>query len=153
MVDVIKKTFECTSFRRLRNNDVVNLERSLKVDSRVEGHFVLWHIDVSRNIYFVEKNFHPFIDIEILPQDKEYIVPRGSVAVAGISLTVGEIQEKNMRVYLIPHTLKNTNLKFRKRNDYVNIEFDALGKYARRKTNDKKRTPITGDLLKDKGFV
>ena len=153
--DIMEKTFKTTSFSNLKNNDVINLERSLKSDLRFEGHFVLGHIDGKRKIKTIEKNNNPFIEIILNTDDKKMVVPKGSIAIEGMSLTVAEIKKNSIRAYLIPHTMKNTNLKFKRIGDWVNVEFDVFGKYVQNKVNSGKRqdTRLSEKFLAEKGFI
>jgi len=153
--DIIEKTFKTTSFFNLKNNDVINLERSLKSDLRFEGHFVLGHIDGKRKIKKIEKHNGPFIEITLDSDDRQKVVQKGSIAIEGMSLTVAEITKNSIKAYLIPHTMENTNLKFKKIGDWVNVEFDILGKYVQNKVNSDKRQDkhITEKLMAEKGFI
>lgn len=153
--DIMAETFKKTSFPRLKNNNIVNLERSLELNSRLDGHFVSGHVDSVQKIKEIRKHKKPYIDIAIAKDDRIYVVKKGSVAIDGISLTIGEICSDKIRVYIIPHTLQNTNLRFKKKGDAVNIEFDVLGKYALNAVLHKKYTPspITKEFLKNKGFI
>ena len=153
--DIMRETFLDTSFCHLRNNDVVNIERSLEWESRIDGHFVLGHVDRVQRIKAIEKHTHPYIDVTIAPDDKIYIVKKGSIAIDGISLTIGEVYKDRIRVYVIPYTLKKTNLKYKKKGDPVNIEFDILGKYIHNSVLYKKdRHPaLTKESLEKSGFI
>lgn len=153
--DLMEETFTNTSFRYIKNRDMVNIERSLGWQSRLEGHFVLGHVDGTRKIKTIRKEVHPYIDISIVPDDKIYIVEKGSIAIEGISLTIAEVYASYFRVYIIPYTLANTNLKYKKTGDQVNIEFDILGKYIHNRESYKnnKLPLVTKGLLESKGFI
>lgn len=127
--DVTEETFRKSAFRYLRHNSVVNIEKALELRSRLDGHFVLGHVDSAQKIKFMQKYHRPYIDVSIGKDDRKYIVKKGSVAIDGISLTVGEDYTNRMRLYIIPYTLANTNLQHKKIGDWVNVEFDILGKY------------------------
>ena len=131
--DIIEETFRKTSFKYLRYNDIVNIERALQWKSRIDGHFVSGHIDTVQRIKAIKKYHRPYIDISTGKNDKIYIVEKCSIAIDGISLTIGVRYESKIRIYIIPHTLLHTNLKYKKTGDRVNIEFDMLGKYLRSK--------------------
>ncbi|UCD55474.1 MAG: riboflavin synthase [Candidatus Omnitrophota bacterium] len=153
--DIMKETFLNTSFRHLKNNDVVNIESSLKWAPRIDGHFVLGHIDRIQRIKSIEKHTRPYIDVTLAPDDKIYIVKKGSIAIDGISLTIGEVYKDKVRAYIIPYTLKNTNLKYKKKGDPVNIEFDILGKYIHNSLLYKRdiKLVLTKESLKKNGFI
>ena len=153
--DIMAETFRNTSFCHLRNKDVVNIERSLEAASRIDGHFVLGHVDTVQRIKSIEKHIHPYIDVTIASDDKIYIVKKGSIAIDGISLTIGALYKDRIRVYIIPYTLKATNLRYKKKGDPVNIEFDILGKYIHNKMLRKKNrdSALTEELLKKSGFI
>jgi len=147
--DVVGNTFKRTNLKRLKISSPVNLEKALRLGDDVSGHMVSGHVDDERTIYKLQKTSDRCtLDISLLPKDEKYLVPRGAVAIDGISLTVAEVYGTFFRVYLIPHTLKNTILKFKNIRDYVNIEFDIAAKYAEKRS----AKPITQDLLRKKGF-
>ncbi|MGB2705304.1 MAG: riboflavin synthase [Candidatus Omnitrophota bacterium] len=155
LFDITEETFRNTSLRHMKADDIVNIERSLGWKARLEGHFVLGHIDGARKIRSIKKGAHPHMDITILPGDKIYVVKKGSIAIDGISLTVGALYETAVRVFLIPHTQSNTNLKHKKAGDEVNIEFDILGKYVKNRLLYGKNgsSAVTEELLKNSGFI
>lgn len=128
--DLMKETLERTSLGALGVGDYVNLELALKADSRMGGHFVTGHVDEVAVIKDItrEKNWVS-MKIGVSKANRRYIVPKGSATIEGISLTVGRVGKNDFEVYLIPYTLKITNLKFKKPGDCVNIETDILAKY------------------------
>lgn len=128
--DVIRETLSMTNLGYLKINNPLNLERSLKPDSRMGGHFVTGHIDYKGKIESMIKGSEG-IGVKIyLPEEfSNFVVKKGSVALDGISLTVAEVERKNFTVYLIPHTLKVTTLGSKKKGDSLNIETDLLAKY------------------------
>lgn len=129
--EVMEETLKLTNLGELHPNDVVNLERALKVGDRLSGHFVSGHIDAKsliRKKTFVGENLCFEI---VMPKGlNKYIVPKGSIALDGISLTVVGVSGSAFSVYTIPHTLKNTTLKYKNAGSVVNIEVDMLAKYA-----------------------
>ena len=128
---VMQETAKITNLGILKINDQLNLERSLKLGDRISGHLVQGHIDclgIIRRKTFVNNNL--CFEIAVPQSFIKYIVPKGSVAVDGISLTVVEKKANIFSVYIIPHTLKNTTLGFRQTSERVNIEFDILVKAA-----------------------
>ncbi|MDD5730933.1 MAG: riboflavin synthase [Candidatus Omnitrophica bacterium] len=129
--EVMAQTYKTTNIGSLRPLDKVNLERSLKMGDRISGHFVSGHVDcvgTIRDKRIVSGNL--CFEIAVEASFLKYILPRGSVAVDGISLTVVEKRSNTFKVYIIPHTLKNTTLSFKGHSDRVNIEFDILAKQA-----------------------
>ena len=127
--EAMPETLKITNLGILRINEKVNLERSLKVGDRVSGHFVLGHIDclgIIRRKAIVSGNLA--FEITIPVGFIKYCLPKGSVAIDGISLTIQEKRANFFSVYIIPHTLKNTTLSFKGPSDKVNVEFDMLAK-------------------------
>lgn len=129
--EMIGETIRKTDLGKLESGDKVNIERSLKVGDRMEGHFVLGHIDGTGTIIKIEK-MPKEIKLWIeLPNDlTKHVVKKGSIAVDGISLTLVDVIKNKISVCIIPHTIKITNLNSKKIGDKVNIETDILGKYT-----------------------
>lgn len=129
--DLMKETLTATTFKYVKPGDKVNLERSLKMNSRIGGHFVSGHIDGEGTIDKIVTlpNYVEF-RVTATPALTRYIVPKGSVAIDGVSLTVGAVTKKYFSVYLIPHTLTVTTFGGCKPGDKVNIETDILAKYV-----------------------
>jgi len=153
--DITEHTFKNTSLSALSPGGVVNVERALKWSSGIDGHFVLGHVDRASRIKSIKKTTGPCIDIFFSPEDRAYVVKKGSVAVDGISLTIGEVYSDAFRVYIIPYTFENTNLKNKKKNDLVNIEFDILGKYVKNMMMQSgyNTSLINDKFLKERGFI
>ncbi|MEW6009227.1 MAG: riboflavin synthase [Candidatus Omnitrophota bacterium] len=125
--DLLKETAQKTNISKLRIGEILNLESALKVGDRLSGHFVNGHIDcigIVLNKIFEDGNYK-FI-IRFPTQFRKYLVLKGSIAVEGISLTVAEIKADTFSIFIIPHTLTNTNLKFKEPSSLVNLEFDIL---------------------------
>ena len=149
--DVIGNTLERTNLKRLKPGDTVNLEGALRLGDALSGHMVSGHVDGERMIRGCRKTPKGWaLDITALPGDKKYVLPRGSIAVDGVSLTVGEVLSGSFRIFLIPHTLSNTTLRFKKKGEYVNVEFDMMAKYA---GGDNRKEAITENTLREKGFM
>ncbi len=129
--DLSPETLRTSNLGLLKRGDRVNLERSLRVDSRLGGHIVMGHVDfTSRILSFKPVGEHRELVIEV-PRDKEvYFAPKGSVAVDGISLTVNRVEAGRLSVNIIPYTYENTNLRFRKAGDLVNVEIDVIARYV-----------------------
>ncbi len=128
--DLMKETIEKTSLKEVGVGSGVNLELALKANSRFGGHFVSGHVDEMGAINKIEKAKNwVAMYISLSKANRKYIVPKGSVTIDGISLTVGKVLQSGFAVYLIPYTLKVTNLGNKKVRDSVNIETDILAKY------------------------
>ncbi len=130
--DVLPETLRVTNLGGLKSGDLVNIERALRADSRLGGHIVNGHIDGVGRIAEICRN--PLgLEIDVDRDLSRYIVAKGPVALDGISLTVGPDPEENrFRVYIIPHTWENTNLKKAVRGKEVNIEVDIIAKYVKK---------------------
>ncbi len=129
--EISAETFKRTNLGTLKRNDPVNLERALRADSRLGGHFVLGHVDfTSKILSFTPRGDHRELIISIPQNQRIYFVEKGSVAIDGISLTVNYIRGNSISINIIPHTYENTNLKKRKAGDLVNVEVDIIGKYV-----------------------
>lgn len=127
--DVVPETLRMSSLGELRKGNAVNLERSLKLGERLGGHYVLGHVEATGRLVKIEKTPKEICFWISLPKKlKDFVIPKGCIAVDGISLTVGEVKKDAFAVYLIPHTLRVTNLKNRKTRDTVNLETDILYK-------------------------
>ena len=129
--EMIDETLKKTNLGMIKPGGKVNIERSLRVGERMEGHFVLGHIDGTGKIVKIEKLPKEIKFWIELPKDlARFVVKKGSITVDGISLTLVDVTKNKISVCIIPHTLKITNLGLKKIGDKVNIETDILGKYA-----------------------
>lgn len=129
--EIVKETMDRTTLGSFKDGDSVNIERSLKLSDRFEGHIVLGHVDGVGEISDVIK-FPAEIKMWIRVKGKEmmkYLVPKGSVTVDGISLTVVDVEKYKFSVALVPHTVSKTTIGTKVRGDTVNLEFDILSKY------------------------
>jgi riboflavin synthase len=137
--DIMKETIEKTSLGKLKVNSNVNLERALKMSDRISGHFVSGHVDNMETIKnIVTGTNYSELQITICKSLSKYIVPKGSVCLDGVSLTVGEVRKTFFSVYLIPFTLDVTTLGLNKKGDKINIETDILAKYVLAGAKDPK---------------
>ncbi|MDR1011545.1 MAG: riboflavin synthase [Opitutaceae bacterium] len=133
--DVLEETRRLTSFSALKAGSAVNLERSLRFDGKVGGHFVTGHIDGLGVIEILEKRGNDYYMRVRGPEDSgRHVVHKGSIAIDGISLTVAEVGGDSLAVWLIPTTINVTNLSEKRAGDPVNLEFDLLGKYVEKLT-------------------
>ena len=130
-VDTIEETLKKTNLGQLNLNDFVNLERPLKADARLGGHFVLGHVDTTGKVESVMElsNSH-FMTISFPKNFQQYLIYVGSVAIDGVSMTVAEVTDNTFSVGIIPHTWIETVFSSKKPGDSVNLEFDVLGKYV-----------------------
>ena len=129
--ELLEETRRLTSFNELKPGSLVNLERSLKPESRLGGHFVSGHIDaLGRVEVFEPRGKDHYLRIAAPAGFGRYLVSKGSIAVDGISLTVAEVAGDAFAVWLIPHTLAMTNLREKQAGSGVNLEFDLLAKYV-----------------------
>ena len=161
--DVTQETLNRTNLGSLKNGSRVNLERAMTLSGRFGGHIVSGHIDGVGSIKSMKKDDNAIIlTIEVPRQLMKYIVEKGSVAVDGISLTVASLTDNTFSIAVIPHTLKETVLYYKKEGDKVNIENDVIGKYVERlltfkeddkeNSNDSKKSNITMEFLLKNGF-
>ncbi len=131
-VEAVEETIARTNLGFLKGGDRVNLERALSVSGRFGGHFVQGHVDGTGVIgQIVPRMRSKIMRIHTPRELMPYIVPKGSIAVDGVSLTVVEVGADWFTVSLIPYTLENTTFKWRKVGDVVNLEVDILAKYVR----------------------
>jgi riboflavin synthase len=129
--DMLQESWRRTNLQFARPGAIVNLERPLRADGELGGHFVTGHVDGLGKIVRWEKSGTDHVlDIAAPAEVMRYLIFKGSIAVDGISLTVAAVQKKTFRIWIIPHTFAVTTLRERKVGDAVNLEADLLGKYA-----------------------
>lgn len=146
--DVSPETTRVTTLGTLKLGSIVNLERPVRADSRMGGHFVQGHVDATGTIEEMREDGESFwLTIKYPPVLAAYIVRKGSIAVNGISLTVAGVDDRHFDVQIIPYTWTHTNLHSMKRGDAVNLECDILGKYVARAIE------VTGALQKGRAPV
>ncbi|WP_185881857.1 riboflavin synthase [Blattabacterium cuenoti] len=135
-----EETLRCTNLNILKIKDKVNLERSMKINERFDGHIVQGHVDTTGELLDIEnKNGSWLFSFKSKKNLAGLAVEKGSIAVNGISLTIITCTSNIFNVSIIPYTYETTNLQFMKIGDIVNIEYDILGKYVREymKSNSK----------------
>jgi riboflavin synthase len=131
--DLLEETISRTNFRHLRQDSPVNLERALRADGRLGGHFVQGHVDcVAPIIGFEAKGADFRLKIELPENSRHCVASKGSIAVNGISLTVADVLPRSFVIWIIPYTKHHTNLDRATTGDLVNLEFDVLAKYVER---------------------
>ncbi len=129
--DVLEETRRLTNFRSLAPGAPVNLERSMRTDGRLGGHFVTGHIDGTGLIEaFGPRGADHWLRVRGPSGCGRLLIHKGSIAVDGISLTVAEVDGDAFAVWIIPHTIEVTNLRASRAGDAVNLEFDMIGKYV-----------------------
>ncbi|WP_185864978.1 riboflavin synthase [Blattabacterium cuenoti] len=125
-----KETLLCTNLNYLKVNDKVNIERSISLTSRIDGHIVQGHVDTTAKIVEIYNNNGDYLFFfRIKKKLSPNMVKKGSIAINGISLTVNYCENDVFGVTIIPYTYKNTNMHCLKNGNIVNIEFDIIGKY------------------------
>ncbi|MEC0089817.1 riboflavin synthase [Paenibacillus macquariensis] len=161
--DVMPETFRKSNLKDLQMGSKVNLERAMIANGRFGGHIVQGHVDGIGRIQHVTRNQNAVV-YEITPASQnifKYIIPKGSITLDGISLTVIQVKENTFEVSIIPHTLAQTVLNHKRAGDTVNIECDVLGKYVEhllnygssRQQDDVKPSGIDMEYLAQNGFA
>ncbi|MCC6442897.1 MAG: riboflavin synthase [Armatimonadetes bacterium] len=154
--DAVAETLTKSSLGQLKAGDPVNLERALKVGGRIGGHFVQGHVDgTGRVLSFRPVSNSAIWSFSAPPGLMRYIVPKGAIAVDGISLTVVEVSEGGFTVSIIPFTVSRTNLAHKRAGEAVNLEVDILGKYVEKLLAAGRQEPsegITEAFLVSRGF-
>ena len=161
-VDVSPETVSKTTLGSIRIGDRVNLERALQLTARIDGHLVSGHIDglgVVGQKKITDNSI--LIDFAVPHHLLRYMIPKGSVAVDGVSLTINKCDDKGFEVSIIPHTAKLTKIGLKRAGDHVNIETDMIGKYVERfiagryTIDDDKKASSSIDmkLLEKTGFI
>ncbi len=141
--DVVGETIRRSVLGRLKKGDPVNLERPVRYGDRMEGHFVLGHVDgIGRVRRLIQKGKSRSLLIACERGLVPYLVEKGSITVNGVSLTLGKIEKNSFWMHLIPHTLWATNLQFLKAGSTVNLEGDILTKLAMKLLVDNPKRPV-----------
>ncbi len=154
--DVMPETLRKTNLNKLKKGSMVNLERALKLSDRLGGHIVSGHIDGIGYIKeFIAEDNATWITIETSREIIKYIIPKGSIAIDGTSLTVVDVSDNCFRVSIIPITKYETILLKKPVGDEVNLECDMVGKYVERflTFKDDRDSDIDMDFLKQNGFI
>jgi riboflavin synthase len=129
--DLLQESWRRTNLQFTQPGRLVNLERPLRAEGELGGHFVTGHVDGMGKIVRWEKSGSDhLLDIAAPPEVMRYLVFKGSIAVDGISLTVAGVKKQSFRIWIIPHTFEITTLRERQVGDFVNLEADLLGKYV-----------------------
>ena len=148
--EAMNETIRLTNLAFLKKGDFVNVELAMKLSDRLDGHLVSGHIDRVAKLNSIKND--GVARIFNFECDTDLIVKKGSIAVNGVSLTVVETDVNNFEVSILPETFNNTNLKYLKINDIVNIEYDMVAKYIKKFFEQKKESKITEEFLIENGF-
>ena len=155
-VDIMAETLEKTNLKNLTRGSQVNLERALQLSTRLGGHLVSGHVDgVGAIKRITPVGIALVFEFHAPAALLKYILPKGSIAIDGISLTVVEVKTQSFSVSLIPHTRQETTLGFKGVGDMVNLETDMIGKYVARfleKTEEPKKD-LSMNFLAEHGFL
>jgi len=157
-VDVMPETLKASSLQNMAKGKSVNLERAMAANGRFGGHFVSGHVDgVGKIISKREISNAVYYWIEAPDELMKYLVPKGSVCIDGISLTVVDVHENRFSISIIPHTISETILQYKAEGDIVNLECDMLAKYMERllhvRENTTEKKGLTLKTLADNGYL
>ncbi len=146
------ETYSRTNLRYLVRNDFVNIERALKLNSRLDGHIVTGHVDSVSKILGIKKESESYLFEFSIPEElNKFIAEKGSIAIDGISLTIAKKFKASFVVAIVPYTFNHTNLQYRKIGDFVNLEVDILARYVNsiliEQKTDSKLKNLLGERL------
>jgi riboflavin synthase len=129
----VDETLQKTSLKNWKKGDLINIERSLQLGDRLDGHMVQGHVDtLAECIAIKEVEGSWMFEFQYDSKDRNLLVPKGSITINGVSLTLVKAGEQAFSVTIIPYTFHHTNFVNLKPGDQVNIEYDILGKYIQR---------------------
>jgi riboflavin synthase len=131
-VTAVEETLQRSNLGELKVGDTVNLERSLRIGDRLDGHMVQGHVDTTTQCMAAEERHGSWWFTFALPTEKHLLVPKGSIGLNGVSLTIAELGDASFSVAIIPYTFEHTTFRTLKSGDPANVEFDVLGKYVER---------------------
>jgi riboflavin synthase len=154
--DLAAETWERTSFSRIKESALVNLELPMRANGRFGGHMVQGHVDGTGKFLALDRVQGAddyWLRIEIPPELARYVIFKGSICIEGISLTVAKIEGTKVTAAIIPHTVKMTNLKSLKASDPVNLEVDMVAKYVEKMIRgESASSALTVERLLRQGF-
>jgi riboflavin synthase len=152
-VQAVDETLRKTTLGNLRQGQQVNLERALRPMDRLGGHFVQGHVDGTAPIVdLIPQAAGQLTVVELDSELLRYVIPHGSIALDGVSLTVARLEESRITIALIPHTLAQTTLGERRVGDWLNVETDLLGKYVERLLAARTGSNLTKEQLAAWGY-
>jgi riboflavin synthase len=153
--DLAEETWKRTSFSRVQEGALVNLELPMRADARFGGHIVQGHVDGTGKFLALDRIENAddyWLRIEIPSELTRYVISKGSLSIEGISLTVAKIEGTQVTAAIIPHTVTATNLKSLRAGDEVNLEVDMIAKYVEKMMEERAGSPITLERLVKEGF-
>jgi riboflavin synthase len=152
-VEAVEETLRKTTLGSLRPGSRVNIELPMRLGDRLGGHLVQGHVDGTGTLMGSEKKASSWlIMVEFPPEFSRYVIPVGSIAIDGISLTVASVKGNALTVSIIPHTLEHTTLADVRTGGRVNLEFDIVGKYIERLVRREAEGGISEDKLREWGY-
>lgn len=150
----LTETLQRTNLAQCRQGSLLNLERALRLGDRLGGHLVLGHVDTTAAVLRIGRGADDILLAVALPAElSALLIPKGSIAVDGISLTVAELTSSEFTAHIIPHTWHATNLRAVKAGDSVNLEADMVGKYIVRRSSVAAAAGVSMDDLARAGFL
>lgn len=150
-VEAVEETLRKTTLGELKRSSRVNLELPMRLDDRLGGHLVQGHIDgvgVVKSVKELESSW--LIAIAIPKEFMRYVIPVGSIAVDGVSLTIASVNKEEVVVSIIPHTMEQTTFRKLRKGSRVNLEFDLIGKYIERLLLGEKGRESTSAISQEK---
>jgi riboflavin synthase len=152
-VEAVEETLRKTTLGSFNKGTPVNLELPLRLNDRLGGHLILGHVDTIGTIESIKKRESSWwISVRIPKEFTRYVIPVGSIAIDGVSLTLAEVGETLITVSIIPHTMENTIFHTYKKETKVNLEFDLIGKYIERLLPSRSKKGITIRTLRNLGY-
>ena len=128
-----------SKFRSIKIGDEINLEKPLKFGDNISGHICQGHVDTVCSVKSIKKvDKSNIFEFKITKSLKKQLVEKASILINGVSLTISKIKKNSFEIWIIPHTLKLTNLITLKKNDLANVEIDIMSKYVKKFINEKK---------------
>lgn len=153
VVEAVEETIRTSTLGGIRTGDEVNLERALRADGKLGGHFVQGHVDFATELIAIEQRAESWVLSFAFPPDAAAnIVAKGSITIDGVSLTVADILGDTFRISVIPHTWNATILRTYARGRRVNVELDMIGKYVLKYLRGGGASPITDGYLRNLGY-
>ena len=132
------ETINRSKFSKSKIGDKINLELPLQYKQRISGHICQGHVDTISKLSSIKKyGKSQVLEFEIKTKLKKYLIEKASILINGVSLTISKVLKNSFQIWVIPHTLKLTNLSMLKKNDIVNVEIDILSKYVKKLINEK----------------
>jgi len=152
-VDAVAETLSKTNIREVTAGTRVNLERALRLQDRMGGHFVQGHVDGLGTIRRIgTRSDGSWLSVEIPAELERYTIPKGSICVNGVSLTIAEKKSRHVTMAVIPHTMSHTTFMYAKSGDPVNVEVDFFAKYIEQFIHSDSKSVITEEWLKLQGY-